>query len=294
MVLFLLIIFILAIIIIVIINENSGSKQHVENVTRESFDYYDKIVSKEIIKTPINYDLNYIGYESVEFDLAGLYYRSNNAKEEASTISEGEEVKLRLNPTNEYDNNAVKVIYNNLHIGFTPSSKSEYITNFIKSHKDITAIVTSNNEEYNTKFDDYENIISVKVYGKISTLKKEKQVTPERYDYFKDHAGEIIDKKIPKEFSQKNLDIEDKSSIFYDKSIVITGSFNYYSRDDIANYIYSKGGCLRSSLTSATDFVIVGSINPGPSKLVKIDELIKSHNKLKVIQENEFLKIIQK
>ena len=97
-----------------------------------------------------------------------------------------------------------------------------------------------------------------------------------------------------KDYSIKNLDIEDKTSLFYDKNVVITGTFNAYSRDDIASYIHSNGGARRSSVTSATDIVLIGSISPGPAKLIQIENMIKAGNKLQVIQEDEFIEIIKK
>jgi NAD-dependent DNA ligase len=120
-----------------------------------------------------------------------------------------------------------------------------------------------------------------------------KQPDP-KHVYYKIHEKEIEANRISTDYNIKNLDIEDKTSIFYDKNIVITGTFNLYSREDIAAYIHSKGGARRSSITSATDIVIIGSINPGPTKLLQIEELIKSGSKLQVIQEDEFIEIIKK
>ena len=69
--------------------------------------------------------------------------------------------------------------------------------------------------------------------------------------------------------------------------IVITGSFNGYSRDELKQIIKEKGGIPSASISSKTDFLILGE-NPG-SKLKKAQEL-----GINVITEQnikEFLKL---
>ena len=69
--------------------------------------------------------------------------------------------------------------------------------------------------------------------------------------------------------------------------IVITGSFNEYSRDELKQIIKEKGGIPSASISSKTDFLILGE-NPG-SKLKKAQEL-----GINVITEQnikEFLKL---
>lgn len=135
----------------------------------------------------------------------------------------------------------------------------------------------------------------------ISKIAEEKQepvikiIDPKpEHVYYKIHEKEIEQNKLSRSYSDKNLDIEDKSSVFYDKNIVITGSFTTFSRSDIAELLYSKGAAIKGAITSNTDIVIIGSINPGPSKLLKIEKLIKESSKLQVIQEDEFIAIIRK
>jgi len=114
-----------------------------------------------------------------------------------------------------------------------------------------------------------------------------------RHVYYKIHENEIEQNKISNNYSIKNLDIEDKTSIFYNKNVVITGSFNCHARDEIACLIHCKGGAIKRAITSTTNIVIIGSIDPGPAKLIKIDELIKAGSKLQVIQEDEFIEILK-
>ncbi|MDD2627470.1 MAG: NAD-dependent DNA ligase LigA [Clostridia bacterium] len=65
--------------------------------------------------------------------------------------------------------------------------------------------------------------------------------------------------------------------------IAITGSFDGYSREDIAEIIEENGGMVTSSISSKTNLLIAGE-NSG-SKLIKAQE-----NKVRVVELGEFLK----
>jgi len=71
------------------------------------------------------------------------------------------------------------------------------------------------------------------------------------------------------------------------KTIVISGKFEQFTRDELKEIIESSGGKNASSISSTTDFIIAGE-NMGPSKRKKAEEL-----NIPVISENEFLKMIQ-
>ena len=94
-----------------------------------------------------------------------------------------------------------------------------------------------------------------------------------------------------KKYKIKKEEIEDTSSIFYDKSVVFTGDMNGVSREIAAEYIHSKGGILKDSISSKTNIVIIGSIKPGPSKLKKLEELINSGKNIRKMHEEEFISI---
>lgn len=74
-------------------------------------------------------------YDTIDFELAGLYYRSETARYDARSIKLGEEVTLSRNPSNKYDPYAVKVkSLLGRHIGFVPQDLSKEVT---KRFKDI-------------------------------------------------------------------------------------------------------------------------------------------------------------
>jgi NAD-dependent DNA ligase (contains BRCT domain type II) len=99
-----------------------------------------------------------------------------------------------------------------------------------------------------------------------------------------DSIGDVVAKNILKFFESdpvgidnllQELTIKDfivsKSSHLDGKRIVITGSFNEFSREEIKDIIKEKGGIPSSGVSSNTDFVILGE-NPG-SKYKKAVEL---------------------
>ena len=99
-----------------------------------------------------------------------------------------------------------------------------------------------------------------------------------------DSIGDVVAKNILKFFQSdpvgidsllQELKVKDyvvsESSHLDGKRIVITGSFNDFSREEIKDIIKEKGGTPSSSVSSSTDYVISGE-NPG-SKYKKALEL---------------------
>lgn len=112
-------------------------------------------------------DEKYTGPGIIECELAGLFYRSRPAKEEVrECLKYGHELSLKLDKKNQYDKYAVKVMYNGKHIGFIPMDYSKTVHNFMILNFGYIVICTANNESYNDKFDDYENIVELKLYPK--------------------------------------------------------------------------------------------------------------------------------
>ena len=70
------------------------------------------------------------------------------------------------------------------------------------------------------------------------------------------------------------------------KSIVISGVFSKYSRDELKELIEKNGGKNVSSVSANTDYILAGE-NMGPAKLKKAEDM-----GIPVIDEDEFLKMI--
>jgi DNA ligase (NAD+) len=71
------------------------------------------------------------------------------------------------------------------------------------------------------------------------------------------------------------------------KTIVISGVFNKYSRDEYKLMIEKNGGKNASSISSKTSFVLAGD-NMGPSKYEKASKL-----GILIVNEDTFLDMIQ-
>lgn len=101
----------------------------------------------------------------------------------------------------------------------------------------------------------------------------------------------VINKSYSKDFRVRKENVADTTSIFYDKVVVFTGDLDGIKRNIAAEYVHSKGGIVRGSISSKTDIVVIGSINPGPEKLRKLEDLITSGVTIMKINEKEFFNI---
>jgi len=77
------------------------------------------------------------------------------------------------------------------------------------------------------------------------------------------------------------------SSFLEAQTIVISGTFEIYSRNDMKKLIESNGGKNGSSISKKTNLLVAGA-NMGPSKLKKATDL-----GIEIVDENEFLKRIK-
>ncbi len=89
------------------------------------------------------------------------------------------------------------------------------------------------------------------------------------------------------QFEVDEQELANKSDKLNGVSIVISGTFEKYSRDELKAMIVQNGGKNVGSISSKTDYVLAGE-NMGPAKLEKASKL-----GIKIISEDEFLKMIQ-
>ena len=129
------------------------------------------------------------------------------------------------------------------------------------------------------------------------SLERLKAATPEELEAV-DEVGEIVAKsvhdffdtkenqRLMKRFEEHGLTLAVEESAagprpLEGKTIVVTGTLENYSRESIKERIKELGGRASSSISSKTDYVLVGE-NPG-SKITKAQEL-----GVAVISEEEF------
>jgi DNA ligase (NAD+) len=97
---------------------------------------------------------------------------------------------------------------------------------------------------------------------------------------------ELIEKLKQKGIQFVGEKIEKVKGIFTDKTIVVSGVFSAFSRDELKELIEQNGGKNGSSISSKTDFLLAGE-NMGPSKLKKAVDL-----GVAIISEDDFVKLL--
>jgi DNA ligase (NAD+) len=106
-------------------------------------------------------------------------------------------------------------------------------------------------------------------------------------DYFKDQSNvELINrlKNIGLQFKGERK--ERVEGLLSGKTIVVSGVFTSFSRDELKELIEQNGGKNGSSISSKTDFLVAGD-NMGPSKLKKAVDL-----GVEILSEDDFVKLL--
>jgi DNA ligase (NAD+) len=126
---------------------------------------------------------------------------------------------------------------------------------------------------------------------KLQTLSKEELINIEGIgdiaaksivEYFEDQNNlDEIDKLLSLGVSPEKPKKTKKNHLFFNKTFVLTGSLEKYTRDEAKKLIKERGGKTSSSVSKNTDYVLVGS-EPG-SKFEKAKKL-----KVKTLTEEEF------
>ena len=107
------------------------------------------------------------------------------------------------------------------------------------------------------------------------------------YDFFKTPKNVEIIKRLRAAGVKTEQKLKHEKKTLLEKTIVVTGTLESYSRTGIENLIRSLGGDTSSNISKNTDFLICGR-EPG-SKLDKAKAL-----GVKIINEKEFKKLIGK
>ncbi len=106
------------------------------------------------------------------------------------------------------------------------------------------------------------------------------------YDYFQDKQNLSVIQQLLDAEVNPSAPKRKSSDILAGKTIVVTGSLENYSREEIEQLIKDNSGKVGSSVSKKTSFVVAGE-NAG-SKLDKARQL-----QVKVVDENEFLQLIR-
>lgn len=108
-------------------------------------------------------------------------------------------------------------------------------------------------------------------------------------DYFSiQRNSELIDKLQDAGLRMESEKKVITGGVFDGKTLVISGTFKKYTRDNIREFIEANGGKNAGSVSSNTDYLVAGE-NVGPAKLDKVKQL-----NVPVLTEDEFLSMIEK
>ena len=106
-------------------------------------------------------------------------------------------------------------------------------------------------------------------------------------DYFSNNEHNQIIRDLMNAGLQFEIEEEEKlSDKLMGMSIIVSGTFKNFSRDEIKDMIEKHGGKNVSSVSKNTDLFVAG-VNIGPSKLEKATKL-----KVKIISEEEFMELL--
>lgn len=108
-------------------------------------------------------------------------------------------------------------------------------------------------------------------------------------EFFENQDNRFLVQRLQQYGVQMVLEVKEKtliSSVFSGKTLVVSGVFEQFSRDELKDTIESHGGKVGSSISSKTDYVVAGA-NMGPSKLEKATKL-----GITILSEEEFISMI--
>jgi DNA ligase (NAD+) len=126
----------------------------------------------------------------------------------------------------------------------------------------------------------YEDLLKVKDFGEV--------MAQSVVDYFQDNKNiQLINSLISFGINTKLIGTTevDQNSYFYNKTVVITGTFNTYGRNELTALLESKGASVTTTVTKNTNILIAGA-----EAGAKLEKALKFG--IEVIDELKLLKII--
>ena len=146
-----------------------------------------------------------------------------------------------------------------------------------KTSKILCSHFKNINEIINASYDD---LVEIEEIGE--------KIARSVYEFFRNETNLMMIESLKS--AGMNMTSEDIviDNVLNKAKFIITGTLNKYSRNEIKEMIEKNGGKVISAVSKKLNYIIVGE-NPG-SKLKKAKEI----DSIKIINENEFLKIINK
>jgi len=137
-------------------------------------------------------------------------------------------------------------------------------------------------------FKNLENIMKASIEELMQVEEIGEKIARSIFQFFKEeHNMKLIEKFKAAGVNFTSIENDDNvEKIFEGKTIVVTGTLEKFTRDEVEALIEKLGGKVSSSVSKKTSFVLVGE-NPG-SKLKKAQEL-----NIRIVDEAEFMDMIK-
>jgi DNA polymerase III subunit epsilon len=91
----------------------------------------------------------------------------------------------------------------------------------------------------------------------------------------------------------------DKSHPFFKSSVVFTGKLQSMTRGEASQLVLNCGGDCKSNVTRNTGYLVIGDYDLtsfteifASVKMQEVEELINKGHKIKILSENDFLKMV--
>lgn len=105
----------------------------------------------------------YDKYRYIEFDVAGIYYRTSLAKETILSLDILSDIHFIKEPNNPYDKTAIKIIHNRKRFGYVPASESPRITELIDNNQIYKILIIDSGKDVFSEYSDA-LFITIRVY----------------------------------------------------------------------------------------------------------------------------------
>lgn len=105
----------------------------------------------------------YDKYRYIEFDVAGIHYRTTLAKETILSLDILSDIHFIKEPNNPYDKFAIKIIYNRKRIGYVPAYESPKVTQLIDNKQIYKILVINSGKDITSEYSDA-IFITIRVY----------------------------------------------------------------------------------------------------------------------------------
>jgi len=116
------------------------------------------------------------------------------------------------------------------------------------------------------------------------------QIAQSVVDFFENPENIILINRLKSygvQMETKKTENTQASDVLHGKTIVVSGKFEHFSRDEIKKAVEDNGGKNGSSISSKTDFIVAGT-DMGPAKFEKATKL-----KISILSEQDFMTMIQ-